>query len=179
MAASDIAIRPVGADERAAWEPLWKGYLDFYKASVPRETYDVTWTRLQDPKEPMFLLGAYAGGRLAGIVHFSWYFRYMEEAEHALWRSLGIQIAPPGEHIGYPRVSASCDFKASLRFEEEVDVHVRVEAVGRRSLRYGFTLKKGDEIIATGAMTSVCVAKVPGEPLRSMDLPAEVVARLG
>jgi YbgC/YbaW family acyl-CoA thioester hydrolase len=115
---------------------------------------------------------------LAGIVHFSWYFRYMEEAEHALWRSLGLQIAPPDGKVGYPRVSASCDFKASLRFEEEVDVHVRVEAVGRRSLRYGFTLKKGDEILATGAMTSVCVEKLPGEPLRSMDLPDDVVTRL-
>jgi GNAT superfamily N-acetyltransferase len=70
MAASDIAIRPVGVDERAAWEPLWKGYLDFYKTSVPRETYDVTWARLLDPKEPMFVRGAYVGGKLVGIVHY-------------------------------------------------------------------------------------------------------------
>ena len=26
---------------------------------------------------------------LAGIVHFSWYPRYMEEAEHAMWRDAG------------------------------------------------------------------------------------------
>jgi GNAT superfamily N-acetyltransferase len=70
MNASNIAIRPVGADERAAWEPLWKGYLDFYKTSVPNGTYDVTWARLHDPKEPMWLLGAYADGKLLGIVHF-------------------------------------------------------------------------------------------------------------
>ena len=25
----------------------------------------------------------------AGIVHFSWFYRYMEEAEHALWREAG------------------------------------------------------------------------------------------
>jgi GNAT superfamily N-acetyltransferase len=65
-----IDIRPVGTGERAAWEPLWKGYLDFYKTSVPKEVYDSTWARLHDPAEPMKLLGAYVDGRLLGIVHF-------------------------------------------------------------------------------------------------------------
>ena len=33
---------------------------------------------------------------MAGVVHFSWYFRYMEEAEHALWREAGLSMASPG-----------------------------------------------------------------------------------
>jgi GNAT superfamily N-acetyltransferase len=70
MTAPNVAIRPVGASERADWEPLWKGYLDFYKTSVSKETYDVTWARLHDPKEPMFVLGAYVDGRLVGIAHY-------------------------------------------------------------------------------------------------------------
>jgi GNAT superfamily N-acetyltransferase len=70
MAAPDIVIRPVGIDERAAWQPLWKGYLDFYKTSVPQEVYDTTWARLHDPSEPMGLLGAYIDGKLLGIVHY-------------------------------------------------------------------------------------------------------------
>lgn len=115
---------------------------------------------------------------LAGIVHFSWYFRYMEEAEHALWRSLGLRIAPEGEPLGYPRVAAFCDFKAPLRFEDEFEVHVRVDAVGRRSLRYGFTLRRGDDILATGSMTSVCVEKRRGEPVKAVELPEAVVTRL-
>ena len=32
MAASDIEVRPLRVDERADWEPLWKGYQAFYKA---------------------------------------------------------------------------------------------------------------------------------------------------
>ncbi len=67
---ANIIIRPVGADERAAWEPLWKGYLDFYKTSVPKEVYDITWARLHDPSETMGLLGAYVDGKLLGIVHY-------------------------------------------------------------------------------------------------------------
>ena len=50
MTAPGIDIRPVTGSERADWEPLWRGYLDFYKASVPNETYDITWARLQDAK---------------------------------------------------------------------------------------------------------------------------------
>jgi GNAT superfamily N-acetyltransferase len=68
--ASDVVIRPVRVDERAAWEPLWKGYLDFYKTTLPQQVYDATWARLHDPAEPMGLLGAYVDGRLLGIVHY-------------------------------------------------------------------------------------------------------------
>ena len=68
--APNVEIRPVREDERAAWQPLWKGYLDFYKTSVPKEVYDTTWKRLHDPNEPMWLLGAYANGKLVGIVHY-------------------------------------------------------------------------------------------------------------
>ena len=68
--AANIEIRPVPLGERAAWEPLWKGYLDFYKTSVPKAVYDTTWARLHDPAERMHLLGAYVDGKLLGIVHF-------------------------------------------------------------------------------------------------------------
>jgi GNAT superfamily N-acetyltransferase len=67
---AEIEIRRLRPDERAEWEPLWRGYLDFYKTSVPREVYDTTWARLQDPAEPMGLLGAYVDGKLLGIVHY-------------------------------------------------------------------------------------------------------------
>jgi GNAT superfamily N-acetyltransferase len=63
-------IRPVGADERADWEPLWKGYQTFYEVVIPDETTAVTWGRLHDDAEPMHVLGAYVDGRLAGIVHY-------------------------------------------------------------------------------------------------------------
>ena len=67
---SKVAIRPVNADERAAWEPLWKGYQTFYEVALSDETTAVTWARLHDPAEPMHILGAYVGGKLAGIAHY-------------------------------------------------------------------------------------------------------------
>jgi GNAT superfamily N-acetyltransferase len=67
---SGVVIKPVGKDERAAWEPLWKAYQVFYETRLSEENNGVLWERLHDPAEPMFLLGAYAGGNLVGITHF-------------------------------------------------------------------------------------------------------------
>src|SRR5207302_3785094 len=72
----------------------------------------------------------------AGIVHFSWFFRYMEEAEHALWREAGLSIHPPDSDIGWPRVAASFDFQRALRFEDEFDVHLRIADLSQRTIRY-------------------------------------------
>lgn len=66
----DLVIRPLEPDERAAWEPLWQGYLTFYESQVTPETTEVLWQRLHDPNEPMFVLGAFIGGRLIGIVQY-------------------------------------------------------------------------------------------------------------
>ena len=68
--AGNVVIRPVGEDERAAWEPLWNGYLSFYKATLAPGASDVAWQRFHDPAEPMFLLGAYVDGKLTGIVQY-------------------------------------------------------------------------------------------------------------
>ena len=67
---SSISIRPLGVEERTAWERLWQGYLAFYGASVTAEVTEATWARLHDPHEPMHVLGAFLGGKLVGIVHY-------------------------------------------------------------------------------------------------------------
>lgn len=67
---SDIEIRRVHRNEREAWEPLWQGYLAFYKSSVTEQVTQTAWDRFHDPEEPMFVLGAYLDGKLVGIVHY-------------------------------------------------------------------------------------------------------------
>ena len=68
--AARFLIRPVGKGERAAWEPLWRGYQTFYEVALFEEVTDKSWERLHDPAEPMFILGAYVDGKLTGIVHY-------------------------------------------------------------------------------------------------------------
>ena len=70
---ANVVIRPIGEDEREAWNPLWAGYLTFYKASIPAEISDLAWFRFHDPDEPMFALGAYAEGILSGFAHYQFH----------------------------------------------------------------------------------------------------------
>ena len=113
----------------------------------------------------------------AGIVHFSWFFRYMEEAEHALWREAGLSIARPGAGVGFPRVSAACEYHQPLRFEEEFDVTVRIEAVTHKAIRYACLVTRGDARIATGTLTVVCVSKGPDGAMKAVAIPADIAAR--
>ncbi len=96
---------------------------------------------------------------MAGIVHFSNFFRMMEATEHAFFRSLGFSIHAheAGKTVGWPRVSASCDYRKPLRFEEEVEIHLLVAEVRSRSLRYLFIFRNVDGVeVARGRMAAVC-----------------------
>jgi GNAT superfamily N-acetyltransferase len=65
-----VLIRPFEAADRAAWDPLWQGYLTFYKSTLAPEVTDTTWRRLLDPAEPMHGLAAVLDGEIVGIVHY-------------------------------------------------------------------------------------------------------------
>ncbi len=112
----------------------------------------------------------------AGVVHFSWYARYMEEAEHAMWREAGLSIAPAGSDIGFPRVACSVDFHAPLHFEDEFEVWIRIEAFAARTIRYACTITRGDTKVATGSMTAVCVRKTRAA-MKATEIPKEVADR--
>ena len=114
----------------------------------------------------------------AGIVHFSNFFRYMEEAEHALWRAAGLSIAPPGAEIGWPRVAAAFEFHRALRFEQEFEVRLRLADMTRTTLRYTCVLIDGETTIATGTMTVACVQRRPNQPMQGIAIPPEIAARL-
>lgn len=111
----------------------------------------------------------------AGIVHFSRFFLYMEEAEHALWRAAGLSIV--GQGAGWPRVSATFDYHYPLHFEEEFEVHIAVVAHTVRSIHYACNIRRGDRPIATGRLVIACVRSYEGE-MKAVPLPPEIVAAL-
>ena len=113
----------------------------------------------------------------SGIVHFSAFFVFCEEAEHAFWRELGLSVEPQDADIGWPRVSASFDFLRALRFEDEIDVHLRVIAKTSKTLQYQAVIMHDGRMAAAGTMTTICVRKRLGEPLRAIDIPAEIAQR--
>ena len=113
---------------------------------------------------------------VAGIVHFSWFFRYMEEAEHAMWREAGLSIHPPDSDIGWPRIASSFEFYRPLRFEDEFDVHLRIAEMTKKTIRYECTLTKNGEKLASGSMTIACVQKKP--VMRGIEIPEDIAQRL-
>ena len=116
----------------------------------------------------------------AQIVHFSNFFRYMESAEVEFLRSRGLSVTMPwdGEHIGLPRVSATCDFFKPIRFDEEFEVAVTIERLGNKSVTYGFEFTRGSEVLAKGKVTSVCCRVGPHNELEPIPIPARYRAKL-
>jgi acyl-CoA thioester hydrolase len=115
---------------------------------------------------------------MAGIVHFSWMFKYMEEAEHALWREAGMTIASANEPSGWPRLAAAFEFRSPLFFEDELEVTVRIAAITTRTIEYAFAITRGETAIGNGTMTTACVRKGPNGQMKAIELPADVVSRL-
>src|SRR5579862_3466462 len=100
---------------------------------------------------------------MAGVMHFSNFFRYMEAVEHAFVRSLGFSVMtqntdPALPMVGWPRVAVSCEYFRPLRFEDEVEVHLMVEKKNEKSVTYVCEFRKvGDATVrARGSMTVVC-----------------------
>lgn len=122
---------------------------------------------------------------LAGIAHFANFYRMMENAEHAFFRSLGFSVHGDfeGVHVGWPRVSASCEFFKPLRFEEVVEIQLLVAEVRTRSIRYLFRFWKeigGERVeIARGAVSTVCAAlDKTGGKMSAVPIPAALREKL-
>jgi YbgC/YbaW family acyl-CoA thioester hydrolase len=113
----------------------------------------------------------------SGIVHFSSFFCYAEEAEHSMWRALGMSVGMPGREIGWPRVKASFEFLKPLRFEDEFEVRLRVAAKTAKTLQFQAVVLLNGAVMAVGWTTTICVRMVPGEPLRAIDMPADIAAQ--
>ena len=121
---------------------------------------------------------------MAGIVHFSNFFRYMEAAEHAFFRSLGFSIhTTDPERVGWPRVHASCDFRHPLRFEDSVEIRLLVREKREKSLVYSFIFRKLNETppieVAHGTLKVVCVKREAANgKMTSVAIPAEIAGKI-
>jgi YbgC/YbaW family acyl-CoA thioester hydrolase len=120
---------------------------------------------------------------MAGIVHHAVFFRYMEAAETAFFRSLGLSLAsrrakPP---IGWPRVHCECDFFAPLQFEDEVEIHLLVAKKKSKSLTYVFRLYRlqGEERreVARGLVVTVCVTAL-GSRMKATKIPKAIADQI-
>src|SRR5215472_1449184 len=121
---------------------------------------------------------------LAGIMHFSNFFRFMESAEHAFFRSLGYStvLSRCGLDVCLPRVNAECDYFAPLRFEDEVQIEVLVQRKGSRSLTYQFRFWRGKgsaaKEVARGSVTAVCAARQADGSFKAVAIPQVIADKI-
>jgi acyl-CoA thioester hydrolase len=116
----------------------------------------------------------------AGIAHFSVFFNYMEQVEHEFLRHLGLSVLAHDDEgpISWPRVSASCDYRGAVRFEDVIDVELRIVRRGDKSITYGFVFSHEQRPVAEGQLTAVCCRLDPKSPPRSIAIPDWIVAKL-
>ena len=103
-------------------------------------------------------------------IHFTAVFRWAEAAETALRRKLGL-IEGWGD---YPRRHVEAEYLRVLRFEDEIEVRLRVEQVGTSSICYGWEIAKEGVPYVEGRHTVVHV----GGDGRPEPLPERVRAAL-
>jgi acyl-CoA thioester hydrolase len=121
---------------------------------------------------------------MEGIMHFSNFFRFMETAEHAFFRSFGysVVLSRNGLMLCLPRVHAECDYTAPLRFEDEVEIRLLVEKKTRRSLSYQFRFSRLNgatpEEVARGRLTVVCAERQADGALKAVAFPAEIAKHI-
>jgi YbgC/YbaW family acyl-CoA thioester hydrolase len=122
----------------------------------------------------------FADTDMAGIAHFANFFRWMEAAEVDFLAARGLNVAQrsAGREIGFPRVSATCDFVKPVTFMDVVEIAVRVERVGAKSVTYSFEFSKGGAAVARGRVTSVCCLVTPDRGIEAIEIPPEVRAKL-
>jgi len=109
----------------------------------------------------------------AGIIHFTNYFRYMEQAEHAFFRSIGYSVMHEykGTTYSWPRISCKCDFSRPVRFEDELDIHLRIARIGTKSVTFDFTFRHDSHEVARGQIVTVCCVIHPNQQVTGVRIP--------
>lgn len=124
---------------------------------------------------------------MAGIMHFSNFFLWMEACEAGFYRSLGLPLISfvPGTVVGWPRASVSCTYKSPLRFNETAEVRLLVREVRNKAVIYVFQFRQvdsegrvGPDVIAEGEVAAVCVTSGPDGRMVAQSIPSEVRAKI-
>ncbi|MDP0500930.1 MAG: thioesterase family protein [Verrucomicrobiota bacterium JB022] len=106
---------------------------------------------------------AFAETDAAGLVHFSNFFRYMEEAEAALFRRIDWPVFRGGEALaGFPKRAVQCDYRRPLYFDDVFTIEARLLEMRSSALRWEFTLRRGEAVHAVGQYTTVYARREPG-----------------
>lgn len=127
---------------------------------------------------------AFAETDMAGLVHFSNYFRFMEIAEHGFFRSLGFSVVARKNDpaVGWPRVHASCDYSEPIHFEDEIEIQLLIAKKKSKALTYVFKMRKLNcsptKEVARGTITVVCVKRQANGKMVATKIPKKIADKI-
>lgn len=81
----------------------------------------------------------------SGRIHFTASFRWVEAAEHAVFRMLGV-----GAVADFPRRHVEATYHRPLHFPDEFDLVLTTEKVGHTSFVYAWQAVRDGELCAEG-----------------------------
>lgn len=120
---------------------------------------------------------------MAGIAHFSNFFRYMEFAEARFFEEMGEPLIhkEKGWITGWPRVDAACKFKRPVNFGDTIHICLSIREIKIRAIVYEFkfyTNQDFDHLVASGSLTTVYAKSGPEEPMASASIPSPLLDKL-
>lgn len=93
-------IRALRSSDRARWDPLWQGYLRFYRHHLPGEVTDSAFARLTDPKGALRGLVAERDGALLGFAHYQFHPSTWAVRDYCYLEDLYVDPAARGGGVG-------------------------------------------------------------------------------
>ena len=99
-------IRELNKADKDDWLFFWRGYIDFYKTSVPEAQYELTWTRLLDNDFNLYALVGEVDGKVCGIVHYTFQESTWAPNNFCLLEDLFVDPSVRGQGIGRALIDA-------------------------------------------------------------------------
>jgi acyl-CoA thioester hydrolase len=97
---------------------------------------------------------------LMGIVHHASYVSYMEVGRIEWLRRRGVAYADWAAHgVHLPVVELAVQYRAPVRFDDEIDVHVSLVEVGAASVRFAYRLLRATDgtLCTEGSTRLACI----------------------
>lgn len=102
-------VRRLQRGDRAQWDELWQGYLDFYEHRLDANTTDHTWGRFFGDDSPVIGLGAFEGDDLEGICHLVMHASTWSIAPYCYLNDLFVRPDRRTQGVGRTLISAATE----------------------------------------------------------------------
>lgn len=94
-----LQIRAISINDKSRWLELFSAYIDFYKAKLSPEQYELTWQRLNSDSKMHGIL-AEKDGVVIGLAHYIFRPDTWEVADFCYLEDLFVDPLERGEGVG-------------------------------------------------------------------------------